>query len=168
MGALANITQEGFPPSAFHSYPATLRIDGITGDYGPGFLGHVLGVSSYLVHDPEFGWMGFGGNVTVAGDTVRFEPVDAARSRLFVAPVGLWITLDAGTIESTRFHAPSGRLTIILSPASSDTPRALLRIERPARDSWNCTPGSSVDDQREALVIPLGSEMTTFDMNCAQ
>lgn len=37
MGALANVTQEGFGPAAFHSYPSTLEIDGITGDYGSGF-----------------------------------------------------------------------------------------------------------------------------------
>ncbi|NNM03463.1 MAG: hypothetical protein HKO65_00045, partial [Gemmatimonadetes bacterium] len=68
MGALANITEDGFPPSAFHSYPSTLRIDGITGDYGPGFLGHAINTGSYLIRDPEFGWLAFGGNVTEDGE----------------------------------------------------------------------------------------------------
>src|SRR5690606_33791835 len=40
MGALANVTQDGFAPGAFHSYPSTLANDGISGDYGSGFYGY--------------------------------------------------------------------------------------------------------------------------------
>ena len=66
MGGIANITRDGFGPSAFHAYPSTLRIDGYSGDYGPGFLGHAINTGTYVVNDPEFGWLAFGGNLSVA------------------------------------------------------------------------------------------------------
>jgi hypothetical protein len=59
MGALANITREGFAPAAFHSYPSTLRIDGISGDYGPGFFGYAMHTGTYVVDDPDFRPTGF-------------------------------------------------------------------------------------------------------------
>lgn len=167
MGALANVTREGFGPSGFHAWPGTLEIDGYSGDYGPGFLGHALGTASYLVRDERFGWLGFGGNISLLGEEVRFEPRDAGRFRVFIAPIGLWLTLETGTIESVRLDPASGRLSITLPPASADTRRALLRIEFPAQDAWTCIPGPSVYE-RGALVIPLGSAETTFEMNCAQ
>ncbi len=70
MGAIANITEDGFPPAAFHSYPSTLRIDGITGDYGPGFFAHAINTGTYVTRHPEFGWLAFGGNLTVEGEVV--------------------------------------------------------------------------------------------------
>ena len=33
MGAISNITQEGFGPSGFHAYPSTLRIDGYSASH---------------------------------------------------------------------------------------------------------------------------------------
>ncbi|KAK5117865.1 hypothetical protein LTR85_008639 [Meristemomyces frigidus] len=54
-GPLSNIDAGGFGSMAFHSYPDTLRWDAYSGDYGPNFLGHVLGAATYLVEHPVFG-----------------------------------------------------------------------------------------------------------------
>src|SRR5690606_31395101 len=56
MGALANVTEDGFGPAAFHSYPSTLANDGITGDYGCGFYGYAVNSGTYIHRHPEFGW----------------------------------------------------------------------------------------------------------------
>ena len=42
LGGISNITEEGFAPCAFHSFPSTLKNDGINGDYGSGLYGHML------------------------------------------------------------------------------------------------------------------------------
>jgi hypothetical protein len=128
-GALANITRDGFGPSAFHAYPSTLRIDGLSGDYGPGFLGHAIEAATYVTQDPELGWLAFGGNLSTEGSAVTVEPLDAARTRLYLAPHGLWLTLDAGTFE--RVTLSDGRVTLRLSPGSAHTTAARLRIEQP-------------------------------------
>jgi hypothetical protein len=160
MGAIANITQEGFGPSGFHAYPSTLAIDGYSGDYGPGSFGHAVNTGTYVIHDPEFGWLAFGGNLTVAGGPIRVRPLDAARSRVYVAPLGLWLTLDAGTFEMLEVASDSVRVT--LAPATSHTLRARLRIEQPATVDGVGTiaPAERYAVERGAYVIPLSREST--------
>ncbi len=160
MGALANITQDGFPPAAFHSYPSTLRIDGITGDYGPGFLGHAINTGMYLIRDSEFGWLAFGGTLTTEGGAVSVRPLDSARSRVYLAPLGLWLTLDAGTFENVEISAEGVRLT--LSPATEHQRAALLRIEQPAEVEGVGAfgPTGSFEMDRGGFVIPLADGPT--------
>jgi hypothetical protein len=160
MGAIANITQDGFGPSGFHAYPSTLAIDGYSGDYGPGFFGHAVNTGTYLTRDPEFGWLAFGGNLTSAGTSVRVQPLDAARSRAYVASLGLWLTLDAGTFEMLALTSDGVRVT--LAPATSHTPRARLRIEQPATVDGVGTivPAERYALERGAYVIPLSQEGT--------
>ncbi len=180
MGGIANITQDGFGPSAFHAYPSTLRIDGYSGDYGPGFLGHAINTATYVVNDPEFGWLAFGGNLREggsgtsggdpgegtggasegdeAGAVVRVTPLDAARSRVYLAPPGLWLTLDAGTFEAVELLADGVRVT--LSAATSTLRNARLRVEQPAavEGVGRIVPTGSYEMERGAYVVPLGDE----------
>ena len=53
MGSISNITKDGFAPAAFHSFPSTLKNDGISGDYGSGYYGYAINTSTYLMHDDE-------------------------------------------------------------------------------------------------------------------
>lgn len=168
MGGITNITQDGFGPSAFHAYPSTLRIDGYSGDYGPGFLGHAINTATYVVNDPEFGWLAFGGNLTEGGSgpggggttgaVVRVTPLDAARSRVYLAPPGLWLTLDAGTFEAVELLADGVRVT--LSAATATLRNARLRVEQPAavEGVGRIAPTGPYEMERGAYVVPLGDE----------
>ena len=98
MGSLTNVDQDGFASAALHSFPDLLKFDPYTADYGPNFFGHAAITATYLVEHPEFGWLGFGGNVTVSGEVVAIRPRDSFRSRLYIAPVGLWLTLDSRSV----------------------------------------------------------------------
>ena len=167
-GALANVTHDGFGPSAFHAYPSTLRIDDYSGDYGPGFFGHAVNTGTYLTRDPELGWLLFGGRLEVDGDgrevRVRIEPRDAARSRVYLAPLGLWLTLDAGTFEAVELEGDRVRLT--LAPATATVPAARLRIERPgAPDADTVRPADSYPRERGAWVIPLEEGPVTIRLS---
>jgi len=160
MGAISNITQEGFGPSGFHSFPSTLRIDGYSGDYGPGFFGHSMNVGTYVTHDPEFGWLAFGGNLSTEGNTVRVRPLDSVRSRVYVAPLGLWLTLDAGKFDTLEIAGDS--VLIALSPATAHTPNARLRVEQPAVVDGVGTfaPTDGLPVERGAYVITLSDTIT--------
>ena len=171
LGSIANITQEGFAPAAFHAYPSTLRIDGYSGDYGPNFLGHALNTGTYVVRDDQLGWLAFGGNLAVEGDDgtatgpiVGVEPRDAARTRVYLAPLGLWLTLDAGRFERVELEGDQVRLT--LEPATAATPRALLRIEQPARLEvvGEMAPDGQYEQERGAWVVPLGDGPTRMTL----
>ena len=129
MGAITNIDEEGFGSAAFHAYPDAMRFDPITGDYGMGFFGHAYGTATYLVNHPTLGWLGFGGAVSESGDRIRIEPRDSGRSRLFVAPAGLWLTLHAGKIGSAEYSRATRALSVHLAPADAHTAAARLLVE---------------------------------------
>ena len=129
LGGISNITQDGFGPAAFHSYPSTLKIDGISGDYGSGFYGYAVNTSSYLTKDEDMGWLVFGGNLSQKAAVVELEPTTASRSRVFIAPKKLWLTLDAGSIKKVAYNNENGDVTLTLDAKNAHTPYAYLRVE---------------------------------------
>jgi len=162
MGALANITKEGFAPAAFHSFPSTLRIDGINGDYGPGFLGYSINSGTYVKHNQEFGWLSFSGELNENDDWITVTPTNAARSRVYLADLGLWLTLDAGKFNRVEFDSSNGEVHVYLDEASEHNQNALLRVEQPAdiQGIGDYTTASSYTKEREAYLIPLDQEVT--------
>jgi hypothetical protein len=162
MGALSNITSEGFGPSAFHAYPNTLRIDHLTGDYGPGFFGYVINSGTYLTRHDEFGWLSFGGNTDISSKLITVRPTTAARTRIYLAPLGLWLTLDAGRFESVSLNPKNGQVIVRLDPATVNTPQARIRIEQLARPigAGLYTAPSNLTEERGAYTINLGSGVT--------
>ncbi|NKJ40582.1 DUF5695 domain-containing protein [Novosphingobium sp. SG720] len=126
MGGITNIDQQGFGSAAFHSWPDMMRWDAYSGDYGMGFYGHAIAAATYLVHDDRLGWLGFGGAVTPGQRSIAIVPQDGARRRLFIAPAGLWITLEAGRIARARYDLASGKVQLTLDPAGPNEPQARL------------------------------------------
>jgi hypothetical protein len=164
---LSNIDQEGFPSAAFHSYPQNLRWDAYTGDYGPNFFGHAVSTGTYVINHPQYGWQAFGGNLEVIGGSrVVVQTLDSIRRRIYIAPLGLYLTLDAGMFESVTIEPVSGRVRVTLAPADAYTPRALLRVEQPARVAGVGTyrTAQSYQAERGALVVPLASVATSVDL----
>jgi len=170
MGALTNIDQEGFASAAFHSYPDRMQFDPYSGDYGPNFFGHAWAAGTYLLKDAEFGWLSFGGNVTVKGDKVHVEPKDSMRQRLFVAPLGLWVTLNAGRIASATYDTKTGAVELTLDAADQWTPRALLHVEQTAKvDGVGAiAPDGKLAKERGAYVVPLGKQSVTVRLTAAK
>jgi hypothetical protein len=169
MGALTNIDQEGFASAAFHSYPDKMTFDPYSGDYGPNFFGHAWAVGSYLVHDPEFGWIAFGGNVKVDGATVRLEPRDSLRQRVFVAPLGLWLTLDAGRFAQVTYDTSTRQVQIQFEPADAYTTKALLHIEQTAKVEGvgAIAPLGNLSTERGAYRVPLAKQNVTVRLAIA-
>lgn len=166
MGLLANIDQEGFLAPAFHAFPDMLRPDGISGDNGPSFFGHAFNTATYIVRHPEFGWLAFGGNLRVDGDVVKVTPLDSARSRVYVASAGLWLTLDAGQFEKVEVNARTGAIRLGLTSATQFVRQARLQVRQPARvgGAGVYHPAKSLREEREAYVVPLGRGITWVEL----
>jgi len=166
MGALTNIDQGGFASVAFHSFPSTLKWDGYSGDYGPNFFGHAFNTATYIINHQEFGWQAFGGNVKVNGDWVRVEPLDSFRMRVYVAPVGLWLTLDSGKFDEIAFNRKSGLVRVSLAPADAYALNARLHVEQPARISGvaQYRPRRQLIVERDAYKIPLTKTKTVIEL----
>ncbi|SFW47967.1 hypothetical protein SAMN02927921_01837 [Sinomicrobium oceani] len=129
LGSISNITEDGFGPAAFHSFPSTLKIDGLSGDYGSGFFGYAVNSATYITKDTDKGWLAFGGNCEVTGEHVRVKPTTAGKNRIYLAPEKLWLTLDAGTFEQLDYDPRSGVVEISLAARDEYTPVAYLNIE---------------------------------------
>lgn len=157
MGALTNIDRKGFASAAFHSFPSTLKWDTYSGDYGPNFFGHALNTATYVIDHDEFGWQAFGGNIDVEDKTVSIEPLDSFRKRIYIASLGLWLTLDSGTFEFVKISVPDRSLEIGLESQTPYTRYARLRIEQPASIDGigSYIPEVFSETERGAFIIPL-------------
>lgn len=103
-GPLSNIDADGFASASFHTWPDTLTWDAYSGDYGPNFLGLVLGSGTYVVQDPELGLVAYGGNLVNGSDgSVTVQPRDAVRRKVYLAMYGVQFAVDAGAIESVTY-----------------------------------------------------------------
>jgi hypothetical protein len=167
MGAISGIDQEGFASAAFHSYPDMMKFDPYTGDYGPNFFGYAWTTGTYLARDAEFGWLVFGGNLSFAGQTVSVEPLDSFRQRVYLAPLGLWLTLDSGRFERVTLDQVTNRVEVQLAPGEAYTSEALLRVEQPAHvdEIGTIEPSEKLEMERGAYVVPLGKTSATVHLS---
>jgi Family of unknown function (DUF5695) len=164
MQPLCNIDEDGFAAAAFHSAPWLMKWDAYSGDYGPNFFGHAVDTATYVVHRPEFGWLAFGGNVKVQDNRLEVQPLDSFRKRIYLAPLGLWLTLDAGTFDHLELNMKTHAVRVGLSAATPYASQARLCVSQPAKlpdvGAYHCTEKFIVE--RGALVIPLKKTGTTW------
>lgn len=153
--ALTNIDREGFASAAFHSFPDTLKWDAYSGDYGMNFFGFAMNVGTYVINDRELGWQAFGGNVEKRGDTITVKPEDSMRRRIYIAPFGLWLTLDTGTFSGVTISLRTRTVTIGFDEGPQSS-KARLRIEQPAKRPGvgEFGPTQILVRERDAYVIP--------------
>ena len=131
MGSISNITRDGFGPAAFHSFPSTLRIDYLSGDYGSNFFGYAVNTATYITKNEELGWLAFGGNLEEDNDNVSVAITTAGKNRVYIAPRKLWLTLRAGTFDRVTYDKVSGKVSIKLAKKDEYTPEAYLDINQP-------------------------------------
>jgi len=164
MGAISGIDQDGFASAAFHSYPDMMSFDPYSGDYGPNFFGHALTTATYVVKDPEFGWLAFGGNLNVEGNRVKIDPRDSFRQRIFIAPLAMWLTLDSGRLDHVIFNPTTNDVEVHLAPGDAYTSSALVRVEQTARIAGigDLVPKETFAIQRGAWAVPLGPSGATL------
>jgi hypothetical protein len=166
MGTISDIDQDGFLAPAFHAFPDLLRPDALSGDDGPNLFGHAWNTATYVVHHPEFGWLAFGGNTRVEGDTVKVKPLDSFRMRVYVASAGVWLTLDAGKFDEIEVNSRTGAIRLGLSPATEYLRDARLRVEQLAKVGSSPTykPATQLRQERGAYVVPIGQATTWVNL----
>jgi hypothetical protein len=164
MGPLANIDEKGFASAAFHSFPDWMKYDPYTGDYGPNFFGHAINTGTFVTHDEAMGWICFGGNIEEHRGIVHTTVLDSSRDRLFLAPLGLWITLDAGKIVSADYDTQQHKVTLHLAAATPYVSDARLRIAQTNGGSTAWTTESHLPLDAGASVIALSENETVVTL----
>ncbi|KAL8358870.1 hypothetical protein RB601_008230 [Gaeumannomyces tritici] len=168
-GPLSNINQEGFAAASFHSWPDTLRWDGISGDYGPGFLGLALGSGTYVVNDGELGIVAFGGELQqqdIASGSFSVRTADAVRRRVFVGPLGVLLSVDSGIISEVSFDS-SGALSVTIAQQEGGpvAPSVLLWAEATTPSARGVkVVTSGIKQTRGGWSVPMSSPRVTVQL----
>ena len=112
------------------------------------------------------GWLAFGGNITHRGNWIDVKITNGAKSRVYIAPLGLWLTLTAGTFNSVSYNVKSGDVSVLLDKADDYTPEAFLNIQQIARvkGSGTYTLSKSVQKARGAYIVHLSDSVTTINL----
>jgi len=171
-GPLSNIDQGGFAAASFHSFPDTLAWDAYSGDYGPNFVGHSLGIASIIVNHPDFGWQAFGGNVQSRSPNVQVQITDSVRRRIFIAPLGTLITLDAGAFSSVTWNPTQKTISLTVLAvaqgigAAGSAPQGRLLVQQTAAVSGVTTvkPSTAYTLDAGAYLIPFSSGTATVSL----
>jgi hypothetical protein len=101
-----------------------LKWDGITGDYGGGFLGMALNGGTYVAEEKDAGIVAYGGVACQSRKgTVTVKPKGAVRRRVFIGPLKVLIEVDAAVVEEFRFHVEEGSVSLSLNQ-DPDAPQA--------------------------------------------
>ncbi|KAI0179857.1 hypothetical protein GGR52DRAFT_215566 [Hypoxylon sp. FL1284] len=159
-GPLAGVNEAGFAAASFHSWPDTLRWDGYSGDYGPGFLGLALGSGTYVARHPAFGVLAYGGVVLAPDDddAVTVRVTGPVGRRVFVGPLGLTLNLDAGTVRDFSFDEATGSVALTLTqlPDAPKADAAVLWVEtNDAAVEYNVSAPVGVTSERLGWRVPL-------------
>ena len=158
MGPLANITEDGFGPAAFHSYPSTLEIDGYAGDYGSGFYGYAVNATTYIYQHPDFGWIAFSGNIKEEGEWVRTEITTAGKNRLFIAPLSLGLETVSGQIKQVDYNPGTEEIILHLEG------RILLDLTFPDNLKINLPTGISKNERGYYVISSTKGKETSLNL----
>ncbi|KAF8644248.1 hypothetical protein AX16_008603 [Volvariella volvacea WC 439] len=164
-GPLSNIDQAGFASASFHSFADTMKWDGYSGDYGPNFSGHSMGMGTFIINHPDFGWQALGGNVIATSPSVQVQVRDSIRRRVFIAPIGTLLTLDAGAFSLVSYNPNNRNVEITITAAAegasnaATAPNGRLIIERTATISGVTLlrPSTTLSTDAGAYVVPFTS-----------
>ncbi|KAG7052107.1 putative glycoside hydrolase family 43 protein [Colletotrichum scovillei] len=168
-GPLSNINQDGFAAASFHSWPDTLKWDGISGDYGPNFLGLALGSGTYVVQDSELGVLAFGGVVTASTGTVSVTTKDAVRRKVFIGPLGVLVSVDAGIIQDFAFTASSKSISVTLAQLDGvpKAASAVVWLESTTGTGTFKVTTSGIAQARGGWSVPLSGSSVTVQIGPA-
>ncbi|KAI0027215.1 hypothetical protein K488DRAFT_81200 [Vararia minispora EC-137] len=171
-GPLTNIDQGGFASASFHSFEDTLEWDGYSGDYGPNFVGLSVGTGMYLVNMSVFGWQAFGGVITSTSPVVRVTVTDAVRRKVFIAPLGQALSLDAGAFQTVVFNPTTRTVAVTILPAPSGVanaaaaPQGRLLVTQTATVSGVklLTPSTTLTKDAGAYAVPFSGGQATVTL----
>jgi hypothetical protein len=143
-----------------------LKWDGFGGDYGPNFVGLVLGTGTYVVQDSDVGLVAYGGVLTSSDTSVSVQTAGPIRRRIFIGSLGVLITVDAGIINNFSYMPSTGAISVTLSQLS-DVPvaaNAVLWVESTTGTRKYSVTTTGITKTRLGWQIPLSSASVTVQL----
>jgi hypothetical protein len=121
-----------------------------------------MGMGTFIVNHPDFGWQAFGGNVVSTSPTVQVQVKDSIRRRVYIAPLGTMLSLDAGAFSVVAFNPSSRQVDVTITAApdgassAAAAPNGRLQIQQKATISGfgGLRPSASLSTDAGAFVVP--------------
>jgi hypothetical protein len=167
LGSLSNVNQDGFPSAAFHSWPDTLKWDGITGDYGGGFLGMALSSGTYVADDKDLGIVAYGGILKSHGNSFTVMVRGPVRRRIFVGPLSVLVEVDVGEVQEFSFNVVDGTLSLTVGQTQGvpHASQVVIWVTSTAGDVWSASSQEKVVEDRGGWVMSLGKDAATVELS---
>lgn len=124
-----------------------------------------MGMGTFVVDHPDFGWQALGGNVVATSPTVQVQVKDSVRRRVFIAPIAALLTLDAGAFSTITYNPSTRQVDVTITPTpdgaanAAAAPNGRLVIQKTANISGVTLlkPSTSLTVDAGAFVVPFAS-----------
>ena len=127
-----------------------------------------MNVGAYAIAHPRLGWLCFLCALTpaapAAGEAYTIIPHDSLKVRAYIAPLGLWLVLQSGTLRSLRVD-PTGK-SLVASVDVATASKVLVQLTAPALTTGRRTASGftvvGAAEVRGAFELPVKSGAETI------
>ena len=97
-----------------------------------------MGIGTFIVNRPDFGWQAFGGNVISTSPSIQVQIHDSVHCHVYIAPLETLLSIDAGAFSSISYDPPARTVSVTITAApdgltgAATTPNGRLVIEQKA------------------------------------
>ena len=106
-----------------------------------GLYGNLSMLKSYLVHDPDFGLVGYGCAVSETADAYTLIPQDGLGVRVAFMPLGVMLETVKARIEKATLTKDLQRLELVLSKPSKHAECVQISIRGMGLGAYRCSAG---------------------------
>lgn len=131
-----------------------------------------MGMGTFIINHPDFGWQAFGGNIISTSPAVQVQIKDSIRRRVFIAPLGALLSLDAGAFSAVSYNPTARTVTITITAVADSTtgaasaPHGRLVISQTAAVGGGLLkPTTSLATDAGAFVIPFTNGVGTVTLS---
>lgn len=158
MSILHNVLPDGMGFGWFKLDPGVFACEPPrTFEGGSGLWAFLQAAKSYVLNDPNFGWIGYGCRVENDADEVRVFPKDGVRKRLLIVPDKLQVSLRRGEIGSLAFNRRTSALNLEIEDTTGLVKTVHLTIE-------GLEPGEYRIQTKNSEIRVRGSEKFAFEV----
>lgn len=129
-------------------------------------------MGTFIINHPDFGWQAFGGNLLSTSPTVKVQTRDSVRRRVYIAPLGSMLTLDAGSFSVVEFDPQSKAVTLTVTaipdgavgaaPATSG--RLTIQQKATLAGVGSLKTPPALEEDAGAFVIPFTNGQAQVDL----
>ncbi len=145
-----------------------------SGELGVGLYGDLNALKSYLVHDPDFGLIGYGCEAAETEVEYELRPWDGLGVRAYLAPLGIDLETVHMGIEAARIAKDGARMLLQCRPTSPGAHSARVRIRGVSAGSYRCRVEGEPEQRAETAdgslnwAVRLGAATTEIRIERAE